>query len=758
MEYVSQPYIQDDVIESREYQNVLYEEAKDEGTLVALPTGTGKTPVAVRIMADRLSKHPSSKVVMLSPTQPLVNQHAEFFKEALDVPNDEIVVFTGDIKPDEREEIWGEATVIVATPEVIENDLIGNKYTLNEVCHLTFDECHRATGDYAYTYIGERYHGNAVHPLVTGLSASPGSSRDKILDVCKNIGVTNIEVVTEEDELLADYLPETKIDYEWIDIPEDIIDAKDLIQEAYKDCLLKLKNEYGAISSARKDLPVSKLLQARGKIQKMMDNDNSDGYQAMSVLAEAQKLNHGWKTTETQSPEAAIKYFEGFIKGAESGDANKAEERIASNPKVKHALQKLRDYDETHPKFERLRSEVARTLMEDGKAIIFTESRDTVELIVDFLDSDKIKPARFVGQSDKDSNKGMSQDQQKETLKQFEEGVYNVLVSTSVAEEGLDIPTVDLVLFYEPITDAVRTIQRRGRTGRKNRGRVVVMIGRGTSDEAAYFISKNREDTMKEELSRLEEMEDGLVDKLREEQASLADFGERFNTEGQPEVYIDTRESKSRMTKKLDRMKDITVKLETLDVGDYILSDRVGIERKTLDDFIQTLVGGRGDDTGKTLMGQIGDLADNYERSMLIIEGGDGIEDLYGRARVSENALRSTIISISVDFGVSIIFTQDKDETAEIIKQTARREQTDNDREVNPHSNKKKDSLSEQQVYLVSSIPSLGPVTARTLLSEMGSVKNILNASKSDLEDIEGIGEKTALKVVELASEPYSEE
>ncbi len=748
-EFVTGKYIVDDSLEDREYQAKLVNASENESTLIALPTGTGKTVVAARLIARRLESH-SGKVLMLAPTQPLVNQHAEFFREVLDVPEHEVKVFTGNVSPSERVELWnGAVSVIIATPQVIENDLIGNRYSLENVIQVIFDECHRATGDYSYNYIGERYHGNSIDTLATGLSASPGSSREKILEVCSNLGLTNVEVLTEEDELLKEYLYKTGIDYCWVDLPEELIEARDLVQGVYKEKLSELKS-MGVINSASKSLSVSKLMRARGKIQKLVDNGDSKGYKAMSVHAEAMKLSHGWRAIETQSTQSAISYFDKIIDEAKSSGGSKASERIAATPQIKEAMRKLNDYDDTHPKLTELRVEVGRTLIDDGQVLIFTESRDTASRIVEFLDSGSINPVRFVGQNNKKNDKGMTQKEQHETLQAFRDGEYNVLVSTSVAEEGIDIPAVDLVLFYEPVPSAVRSVQRRGRTGRQTEGRVVILIAKDTGDETSYYISQSREKKMKNRLKKLKEMEDDLRDELREEQVSLSEFGERTTDSDQPVVVVDQRETKSAVGKTLDRLSGITVNLETLDVADYIVSDRVAIERKELDDFISSLTS-----SDRSIFEQVSELSNNFSRGVMIIEGGNGVEDLYGRSKVDEEAVRSTVQSIAVDFGVSLLFTRDEEETAKQIRSLARREQKDNDQEINRHGQKSTESTESKQEYVVSSIPNVGPVIAKDLLTEFGSVKAIMNASVEQLVETEGVGETTAENIIELVNAEY---
>lgn len=748
-EYVSGKYITPNVIEERKYQKQLVEKSVHSSTLIALPTGTGKTAVGVRIAAHRLAES-EGRVMMLAPTQPLVNQHASFFKEALDIPEHEIQVFTGDIEPDERVNLWDSAlSVVIATPQVIENDLIGNRYSLENVCHIIFDECHRATGDYAYTYIGERYHGNAKNKLATGLSASPGSSKDDILTICENLGLTNIEVLTEKDDVLKEYLHETNINYRWLDVPDELLEARDLVQGVYKDRLKKLKS-MGVLSSARKDLSVKKLMNARGKIQRLIDNGKSKGYKAQSVHAEAMKLSHGWKIIETQSAEAALQYFEKIISEAESKDGSKAAQRMVTDNEVKKAIQILRDYDDVHPKMSELRVQVGRTLLENGKVLIFTESRETASKIVEFLDEGDIRPTRFVGQNNKKNDKGMSQTEQKETIEAFKDGEYNVLVSTSVGEEGIDIPAVDLVLFYEPVPNAIRAVQRRGRTGREAKGRVVILIAKDTRDETSYYISQRKEKKMKEEMERLKEMEDEIKTALTQKQGKLSDFGSRDTSADQPVVYMDNRETKSAVGQELDRMGNVMIKLDSLDIGDYVVSDRVAIERKELDDFTSSMI-----DNDRDIFDQIADLAESFERPVLIIEGGRGIDALYGRSGINEEAIRSTVQTIAVDFGVSLLFTQDEHETAKNVRSLARREQEENNQKVNPHTKKETDSMEDIQEYIVSSIPGVGPVTAEDLLREFKTIQSIANADTESLMSVDGVGEKTAERIYDIMTATY---
>jgi Fanconi anemia group M protein len=823
--YVDHSMLTEDVIEARQYQLQLAAAARQTHTLVCLPTGLGKTTVSLLVTAYRLDEDVGGKSLLLAPTKPLVEQHAAFYREALDVPDDEVVVFTGETRPDDREEEWTSARVVVATPQVVENDLVGGRISLRDVVHCTFDECHRATGDYAYTYIAERYHADAATPLVTGMSASPGGNEEDIQQVCENLGVQNVEVMTEDDADVGEYTYDTDVEWERIDLPEEILEVRDAINEVITERLEKLK-ELGVTNSTSPDVSQKDLNEVRAQLQSLIDNDQSEGYQGMSVHAEVMKLRRAVELVETQSVESVRRYFERQRNAARSSGASKASQRLVSEPKVKEAMRTADDFDGLHPKFRRARMLLAQTLGIEGgeRIIVFTESRDTAEALTDFL-GEHFDTRRFVGQGDADGSDGMTQKEQRETLDEFRDGEFEVLVSTSVAEEGLDVPEVDLVLFFEPVPTAIRSIQRKGRTGRQTEGRVVVLMAEDTRDEAYFWISKRREQEMEDELRSLKGVADDLEDDLSEDQQALGDYAadstadadsesatadggsasdsrdasrsggdaddaqaglsdfdapdpddvegtesdddatvaragsggasERGGGEGDEErasehaveVVVDQRELDSHIARDLSKRDAVDTRLETLDVGDYVLSDRVAVERKSHSDFLDTMLGG-----DRSLFEQAKDLTRHYTRPVLLLEG-DG--DLYAERNVHPNAIRAALASLAVDWGISVVHTRDEDDTADMLETIASREQTDNDREVSSHGEKAAKTLGEQQEYVVSAIADIGPVTARSLLDQFGSVESVMTASEDELLDAEGVGSVTAERIREVVATDY---
>ncbi|MFC5135688.1 MULTISPECIES: DEAD/DEAH box helicase [Haloferacaceae] len=843
---IDHPLLVDDFLQRRRYQLRLADAAIHDHTLVCLPTGLGKTTVSLLVTARRLHEA-GGTALFLAPTKPLVQQHAEFYREAMTIPDDEIVVFTGDVKPDDRAALFEDARVVIATPQVIENDLVGNRISVRGVTHLTFDECHRATGDYAYVYIAERYYADAADPLVTGMSASPGGDVEEIETVCENLGLTNVEVMTEEDADVDEYTHDTDVRWERVTLPEEVLAIRDALNEVIRERLEKLK-QLGVTNKTSPDLSQRDLNEMRGKLKRMMDNDQSDGYKGMSTHAEVMKLRRAVELVETQSVESVRRYFERQREAARSSGASKASQRMVADPKVREAMRKVESFDGLHPKFSQARILLAETLgIDEGeRAILFTESRDTAEALVEFLET-SFDVRKFVGQGDKEGSDGMSQKQQQETLEAFKAGDFEVLVSTSVAEEGLDVPEVDLVCFYEPVPTAIRSIQRKGRTGRQAEGKVVVLMAEDTRDEAFFWISRRREKEMASQLADLKAATDDIQESVGDDgqagldafagngtaadegseidesadvsadpspedddpsddetataDAGLTDFaaearendgdetrdGNETNdgnaaddertaddedaandgdaagdaddvdaaddpvvatagVEDGVEVVIDQRELDSSIAKDLSTRDGLVTRLETLAVGDYVLSDRVAVERKSAADFVDSML-----DADRSMFEQVGELSRAYARPVLVVEG----TNLYGQRDIEPNAIRGALASLAVDFGVSVLRTEGETDTTELLATIARREQETRDREVSVHGEKTTKTRAEQQEYVVSSIADIGPVTARGLLEHFGSVEAVMTAREEDLLDVEGVGPVTAERIREVVGSEY---
>ncbi|ADB57294.1 DEAD/DEAH box helicase [Archaeoglobus profundus] len=730
MEYVHHPLIRENTIERRSYQIAITATALMRNTLVVLPTGLGKTVIALLVIASRLHNK-GGKALVLAPTKPLVEQHANFFRKTLKIPSNEIVALSGEVPPDKRYQLWNKAKVVVSTPQVIENDLISGRISLEDVVHVTFDEAHRAVGNYSYVFIAKAYMEQAKDPLILAITASPGSDIERIEEVIKNLYIEDVEVRTELDEDVKPYIHERAIEWVRVEMPKELKEVRDLLNECVELRLMRLEG----LGVKARGLSKKELLALQEALQsEAYESGDQRLFEALSVLAEILKIHHAIELIETQGLDALKHYLRRIVVEAKSRGGSRASKSIIADPKFKKAVVKALKCEVDHPKLEKLKEIVSSQLKEkpESRIIVFTNFRDTAEVISRELQSMGVPAVRFVGQANRENDRGLRQREQVEIVERFRAGDIKVLVATSVGEEGLDIPEVDLVVFYEAIPSEIRSIQRKGRTGRKKEGRIVVLVTKGTRDEAYFYISLRKERAMFERLRDLKFM-------LKRTQKSLEEF--KVGNLKDVTVYVDSREMRSEVVKKLYEKANVRVGNFN---ADYVVSDRVAIERKTADDFVDSIIDRR-------LFDQLIELKKHYLKPVLIVEG-DGIY-----RRLNPNAIRGALATVIVDFGIPVIFTKSPEETAEFIVSLARREQLAKDREVSPHYGKTKMTLKEQMEYVVSSISDIGPVIARNLLEHFQTIENIAKASVEDLMKVPKVGKKTAEKIVRIMKTPYSE-
>ena len=273
--------------------------------------------------------------------------------------------------------------------------------------------------------------------------------------------------------------------------------------------------------------------------------------------------------------------------------------------------------------------------------------------------------------------------------------------------------------------------QRRGRTGRKNKGKMYILITKGTRDEAYYWTSINKEKKMKSQLSK--RVKRNIAPK------EIVKVVPREGEDGElrPVIFADSREGNSRVLRELDKL-NVEIKTMSLPVADYQLSDEVGIERKSTKDFISSII-------DKRLYKQARELVENFRKPVIILEG----EDLYS-SLIHPNAIRGALASLAVDFSIPVIPTRSEEDTAAMLTRIAIREQLKDRSEIQVRTEKKPLTLYEQQLYIIESLPNVGPVTAKKLLEEFGSVKNVINASEGELKKVEGIGDKIAKRIVDV--------
>jgi len=493
MPYVQHPLIREHSLESRTYQEAILGIAARKNLLCVLPTGLGKTPIAIVLSVFRLEKHPDSKILVLAPTKPLIEQHLNTFRDVINLPESEFVLLTGMVKPEEREESYRRSKLIFATPQTVRNDLKSKRLDLSDFSLVVFDEAHHSMGDYAYPYIARDYLENARNPRILGLTASPGGTREKIKEIMENLGIDTVEIRTEEDFDVAPFVKKKQIEWIRVELPQTFFNIRESLRKAYEQRLRDLRKigfskPVGIIT--KRDLL---------DLQRKLMSSRSGGYKkfwGVSLVSQAIKTEHALSLVETQG----INSLESYFRKMRSEKA-RSSQSLVKDANVKKAMcisGELSEKGFRHPKIRKLCEIVSSQLRETpgSKIIVFANYRNMVREIVSVLSGvTNAKPVEFMGQKE-----GLTQKEQKKRISDFREGEYNILVTTSVGEEGIDIPEMELAVFYEPVPSEIRSIQRRGRVGRTKLGKIMILIAKKTRDEAYYWTAHRKEKLMKKTL------------------------------------------------------------------------------------------------------------------------------------------------------------------------------------------------------------------------------------------------------------------
>jgi len=725
----------------RLYQETILHTATYKNPLIVLPTGMGKTKTAILIGIQRLNSYPNSKILFLTPTKPLASQICKEFKNSTTIEEEKIILFTGTVKPELREEMWKNSTVIVSTPQTAANDIVNGRMDLKKVSCLVIDEAHLAVGDYDYTFVSKQYHKIADFPRILGLTASPGSDLAKIAEVCKNLYIEEVEVRTNDDPDVKPYVHEVDIEYITVNLPEEFTNIKKFLADCFKSKMVKIK-DFGFTKSISL-VSKSELLGIQKDLQRKIATGEKDFsiWKVISIVAEAIKVQHAIELLDTQGVSALHQYLKKTFQEAEK-TKTKATKNLAIDLNFKSAYikcQRLVEEDIEHPKLTKLKEIVEDEIKkESAKLIIFTQYRESASKLVRELNHIKNVDARvFVGQMKKNGF-GMSQKEQIEMLDKFRESDFNVICMTSVGELGLDIPSVDLVVFYEPVPSAIRQIQRRGRTARNEKGKVKILVTKNTIDESYRWTAHHKEKRMYRTLNDIKK-------KLKLEIVKQPTLGDFIQKEEPIMMFVDSREKRTGLIKELIE-KGVNLKLQNLHTADFVVGENIGIERKTKQDFVNSII-------DKRLFNQIKELKNNFAQPLLIIEG---MEDIYSIRNIHPNAVRGMLAAIAISFGVPIIYTKDYKDTAEMLTLIAKKDQLGN-KEFGLRMEKKPLTTRELQEFIVESFPGVGPSLSKSLLQEFRSVKNIVNANVNSLKNVEKIGKKKAEEIQRVMEEEYRE-
>lgn len=546
-----------DTFDHREYQVAIATQASQRNTLVILPTAMGKTVIALQVAINRLMLYPWGKVVVLAPTRPLVHQHIKSFTRFLDVAGRGKEFFAcqelnGKVSRDKRVALFKRANLIFATPQTLQNDLASHFYDLSKCVLLVLDECHKTGERYAYNEIASRYLQHCPDPIILGLTASPGRKQEQVLDLCQRLHMERVTMRTPEDPDVAPYMHPIEMEVRDCDLPLEYDEVELSLRELLHDRLEQIRARGFLKEKPIDQINKMDLIQLGHVLWAIIARETSPGdvfdgeaddhdemkmhesppennrvgffFWLVNVQAQAMKILHLIELLTTQGIPSAYEFIRKMRDRVEQTRSKAGSNyRLLQETAFKKAeifLKKGVEKGETHPKtgllLDMLEELVDPATGEiDGSVIVFTQFRDTVTFLLRSIealnrgkqgDGRPFRPVRFVGQATRSSrDAGLKQEDQERTLDEFRAGKHNILVATRIAEEGLDIPSVRSIIFYEPVPSEIRYIQRRGRTGRHEKGHVTILVARGTLDEVFYKVALCR-------LEHMERIADGLKD------------------------------------------------------------------------------------------------------------------------------------------------------------------------------------------------------------------------------------------------------
>ncbi|KAK0198627.1 hypothetical protein F5146DRAFT_1020446 [Armillaria mellea] len=475
----------------RDYQFNIVKHCLFDNTIVALPTGLGKTFIAGVVMLNFYRWFPEGKVVFVAPTKPLVAQQIDACHKTCGIPGGDAIELTGQNPKPMRHRAWKEKRVFYMTPQTLINDLTSETCDARDIILIVVDEAHRATGDYAYNQVVRFLMAKNPHFRLLALTATPGGTPDAVQSLIDGLHISRIEIRDENSLDLKAYIHEKRVEQHIVPMSEDIVRIRGL--------LAQLMEIYF------KPLVTGGLFHGGNVRMRDVQQGQKWAYGLLSMLNSlARIMGYLVEGTTAMCYNAMVELASGADNdvGAKKSKAASSKAKKLGDEPIFHSLmrelkaQKARGFS-MHPKMELLKGiivqyfgeklpdDTADEPPEKSKVMVFATNRDSVDEIVSVLNAERplIRASRFIGQgTDKQGRKGFSQREQLEVIKRFKDDEFNVLVATSIGEEGLDIGEVDLIVCYDAQKTPIRMLQRLGRTGRKRAGVVHVLLSEGREE------------------------------------------------------------------------------------------------------------------------------------------------------------------------------------------------------------------------------------------------------------------------------------
>ncbi|XP_027968936.1 interferon-induced helicase C domain-containing protein 1 isoform X1 [Eumetopias jubatus] len=511
----------------RPYQMEVAQPALEgKNIIICLPTGSGKTRVAVYIAKDHLDKKKKAsepgKVIVLVNKVPLVEQLFRKEFEPFLKKWYHTIGLSGDTQLKiSFPEVVKTYDVIISTAQILENSLLNSEkgddgVQLSDFSLIVIDECHHTNKEAVYNNIMRRYLKQKLKnnklkkeckpviplPQILGLTASPGvggakrqaEAKEHILKICANLDACTIKTVKENIDQLKDQIKEPC---------KKFAIADDTREDPFKDKLLEIMNKIQSFCqmSPMSDFGTQPYEQWTTQMEKKAARE---GNRKERVCAEhLRKYNEALQINDTIRTIDAYNHLEAFYndekekkyavqeddsdESGEDGDGDEDEDdekkplsldktdrflmdlffenrrllkKLAANPK--HENEKLTKLRNT------IMEQYTRT-EESARGIIFTKTRQSAYALSQWITENKkfaevgVKAHHLIGAGHSSEFKPMTQNEQKEVISKFRTGKINLLIATTVAEEGLDIKECNIVIRYGLVTNEIAMVQARGR-------------------------------------------------------------------------------------------------------------------------------------------------------------------------------------------------------------------------------------------------------------------------------------------------------
>ncbi|KDP34815.1 hypothetical protein JCGZ_11177 [Jatropha curcas] len=476
----------------RDYQLAMTKTALFSNTLVALPTGLGKTLIAAVVMYNYFRWFPYGKIVFAAPSRPLVMQQIEACHNIVGIPQEWTIDMTGQLSPTKRACFWKTKRVFFVTPQVLEKDIQSGTCLVRYLVCLVIDEAHRALGNYSYCVAVRELMAVPVQLRILALTATPGSKQQAIQHIIDNLHISTLEYRNEDDPDVSPYVHNRKIEMIEVALGKDAVDVNKQLLEVIRPYVARLSAIGLLHNRDYKTFSPPDLLNSRDKFRRAPPPElpqNKYG-EIEAYFAGLITLYHIRKLLSSHGIRPAYEMLEEKLK---QGPFARLMTRNEDIRKVKLSMQQSLSHGAPSPKLSKMLEVLVDHFKtkdpQNSRVIIFSNFRGSVRDIMNALTNigDIVKATEFIGQSSGKALKGQSQKVQQAVLEKFRAGKYNVIVATSIGEEGLDIMEVDLVICFDANVSPLRMIQRMGRTGRKHDGRGSLVLACEGSELKGYM-------------------------------------------------------------------------------------------------------------------------------------------------------------------------------------------------------------------------------------------------------------------------------